>query len=361
VARRKRVDLEQAAEEQKLDRLRVEVHRLKGQLQDERSAHNRTLARVHEERDRADFALGLDRGARCPDLKIPALTGRVTREGCPLVLASDWHVAETVDPHEVNGLNSYDLRAAERRAANFADGVDWLVKWIRSPGMADRGYDIKQLALWFGGDLMTGWIHDELKTNTSLTPLQESMKAQDLAEGVIRHLLDSLGLERIWVVWQYGNHSRNTIKTHHSRTADHSYEYMIGKQIEKTFKGDERVVMQVPRGRHYYADVLDTTVRFMHGDQVRGGRGIGGIAVPIKRAVAQWNNTRLADLTVMGHFHQLNDFGDAVVNGSLIGYSPFAISHRFAYEPPQQAFCLIDRKRGKCMVTPIWVDKAVKK
>ena len=45
-----------------------------------------------------------------------------------------------------------------------------------------------------------------------------------------------------------------------------------------------------------------------------------------------------------------------VSNGSLIGYNEYALSIKAKYEPPQQAFFLIDAERGKRHSTPIWVD-----
>jgi hypothetical protein len=49
------------------------------------------------------------------------------------------------------------------------------------------------------------------------------------------------------------------------------------------------------------------------------------------------------------------DLPSIVVNGSLIGYGSYADSLPMAEaEPPQQAFFLIDEKRGKCQSTPLW-------
>jgi hypothetical protein len=57
-----------------------------------------------------------------------------------------------------------------------------------------------------------------------------------------------------------------------------------------------------------------------------------------------WNRNRAAQLDCMGHFHQYCDGGNFVVNGSLIGYSPYAVSIKGAYERPSQSFFLINGK-----------------
>jgi hypothetical protein len=56
------------------------------------------------------------------------------------------------------------------------------------------------------------------------------------------------------------------------------------------------------------------------------------------------------------HFHQLRDGGNFVSNGSLIGWSSYAVSIKAEFEKPKQAFFLIDRKRGKTVSAPILFD-----
>jgi len=46
-----------------------------------------------------------------------------------------------------------------------------------------------------------------------------------------------------------------------------------------------------------------------------------------------------------------------VVNGSLIGYNAFALSIKAEYEPPSQAFFLIDKKRFRSVTIPILFDE----
>jgi hypothetical protein len=65
----------------------------------------------------------------------------------------------------------------------------------------------------------------------------------------------------------------------------------------------------------------------------------------------------MVNIDFMGHFHQFFDGGNFVVNGSLIGYSPFGIAVKGAFEPPAQSLLLINGKHlRKTMVTPIFLD-----
>jgi hypothetical protein len=99
-------------------------------------------------------------------------------------------------------------------------------------------------------------------------------------------------------------------------------------------------------------------MRMIHGYEVKFGGGVGGITIPIKKALAQWNGAVKADLTVMGHFHQLHDGGDFLANGSLIGYNTYAQAIKAQYEEPRQAFFMIHARNGgqKSVTAPIWLD-----
>ena len=47
---------------------------------------------------------------------------------------------------------------------------------------------------------------------------------------------------------------------------------------------------------------------------------------------------------------------DVIVNGSIKSYDAYAIGHGLAYEPAQQAFTILNEKRGFILFTPIFVD-----
>ena len=45
-----------------------------------------------------------------------------------------------------------------------------------------------------------------------------------------------------------------------------------------------------------------------------------------------------------------------MVNGSIVGYGAYALRAKCQFEPPKQAFVLIDSKRGKCGFQDVWTD-----
>jgi hypothetical protein len=91
---------------------------------------------------------------------------------------------------------------------------------------------------------------------------------------------------------------------------------------------------------------------------VNYGGGVGGLTIPLNKAIAQWDRAMKADLTLVHHFHQRFDGGHFLVNGSLIGYNTYAQAIKAAFEEAQQQFFLIHARGGgqKSGVFPIWLD-----
>jgi hypothetical protein len=109
----------------------------------------------------------------------------------------------------------------------------------------------------------------------------------------------------------------------------------------------------IAEGAHVYVDILGTMTRFSHGDSIGYQGGIGGITIPVNKAIAQWSKARHADLDCFGHHHTTLAGKQFLSNGSVIGYGPYSLEIKAAYEPAQQTFALIDAKRGRTAVWPI--------
>jgi len=148
-----------------------------------------------------------------------------------------------------------------------------------------------------------------------------------------------------------------TKKKRHSTSYKNSYEWLMYKNMEKVYRKNKRVHFIVENGYHTYISLYDKfKLRFHHGDALRYAGGVGGIAIPANKAVAQWNKTEKAYLDVFGHFHtQMMDCGPFVSNGSLIGWNSFAVAIKASYEDPQQSFFVIDQENGKICDWPIFV------
>jgi hypothetical protein len=106
-------------------------------------------------------------------------------------------------------------------------------------------------------------------------------------------------------------------------------------------------------GLFVYLDVLGHKIRFHHGDTISFG-GVQGPYMYLNRRIYQWDQANPADYSVQGHLHCYT-IGTRrwLINGSLVGYSPYAITFGGEFQPPIQAFFLMDKKRGVTVQIPI--------
>lgn len=274
------------------------------------------------------------------------------REATWVALASDWHIEESVDPGKVNGVNSYNLQIARHRAERYFAGVSWLANYHA------REFKLRDGLLWLGGDLITGYLREENLEDNGCSPVQAIATLHSWISDGVRHVLKETPTEKLRIICNSGNHGRLTHKKRHATQEANSLEWLLYHFLASEFKSDKRIEFVLPQGPHTYVQIYDQVVRFTHGDDAKYGGGVGGIMIPIRKAIQRWQTVRPASLTIMGHFHQFHALDDLIINGSLIGYNPYALAIGAQYEDPTQAFFLLDSKRGLTMPAKVWVKSA---
>jgi hypothetical protein len=328
----------------------LEVFRERRSVGALRTEHKELLERLNEAERRQTF---LDELAR------PMEPLRIERrekkshigEATAIALLSDVHFSQVVLPETVAGRNRYNLEIAERRLLRFFDRVRFLIELER------HAWKIRDLVLWFGGDLISGHLREEAIETSALAPVEESRVLRRLLEAGIRSLLEDSELESIIIPCSYGNHGRTTVKPRVATGARNSFEWLLYHTIAESFANEPRVHFDVAAGAHCYVDLYGKTVHFTHGDEVKFSGGIGGLSVPLLRRVARWETIRPCAFHCIGHYHQLRDFKWAVTNGSVIGLDPFGMSVGAELENPEQSFLVFDSVRGKASgVRPIWCE-----
>jgi len=330
----------------------VKIDRQKQNQKSEEKLTKKKVDYLLEENERLQKELNasIQIGEGISPLKFELKLSKNDSEATAVVLASDFHLEETVRPETVNGLNKYNLNIAERRVEQFFQNTLKLVKKEQNATKIDT------LVLALLGDFISGNIHEELLENCSLRPIEAIVFAENLLIAGINHLLDNSDLKLI-IPCHVGNHTRITKKIHISTEKGNSLETFMYHHMLNHFKGNDRVTFMVADGYLSYLRIYDYTICFHHGHAVKYGGGVGGLTIPVRKAISQWQKLKNADLHCFGHFHQFFDGGNFICNGSLIGFSPFATMIKGDYEVPKQAFFLIDKKRGtKTVVCPILFD-----
>lgn len=330
------------------DRLVAQLRRQVSEAKADRDEYELRVERAERE---LSLMLRLDRDGR---QSAPEWTRRTPKpgkhHGTPWLLLSDLHLDENINPAEIGGVNAYNRRIAEMRLrATFEQAV----KVCRNYW---TGITYDGIVAPLAGDLFSGDIHEELTETNEDTMLGSILHWSDQLAAGISLLADEFGRVHVPVV--VGNHSRRTRKPRAKFRARDNFDWFTGHLLARTFAKDKRVTFQVGDAADALVDSYGSRVCITHGDQARGGGGIGGIYSPIMRLDARKRQRAQAisqpyDLLVMGHWHSLI-FGPAwIVNGSLKGYDEYAAVENFGYEPPQQALWLMTPEHGKTWTAPI--------
>lgn len=277
-----------------------------------------------------------------------------TSEAVAVMVASDWHVEENVDEDVVSGKNTYGLKIADARITRFFQGS------LRLFDILAKESSIKTIVLALLGDFITNTIHEDLQESNNLLPSEAIYWAESRIASGIKFILDNSPKDvELLIVCHSGNHGRMTKKQRGTTEAGNSLEHFMYHHLRDVFAGEKRVKFQIAEGYHTFVKLFNGayTIRFHHGHAIKYGGGVGGITIPVNKAIAQWNIANNVDLDVFGHFHQAIDAGKFVANGSLIGYNDFAVRIKAAYEPPQQMFFTVAKRwNAKTMTTPIFVE-----
>lgn len=280
----------------------------------------------------------------------PAPSRRGRHAAAAVALLSDVHAEERVERTPAIP-NEYSLAHAERRLARFFGGLGWLLTDCA------RTYDVGTLVLWLGGDLISGDIHDELLERCEVPPGEAMLRVRDwIAAGITRVCTEHPTLD-VLVPCSVGNHARTTDRMRAATGYGHSWEWVLYNVLASDFRHDTRVRFHAPKDELVYVDVLDMSLAFHHGHRLRYNGGIGGLTIPMIKAVHRWQAWRDCDFYSFGHFHTRLDLGQIAVNGSVIGPNAYGLSIGARPEVPQQSFFLLDAERGKTRVEPIWVTE----
>lgn len=271
--------------------------------------------------------------------------------GTLALLLSDMHFDEVVEPGEMDGLNAYNRTIAELRLEKWASNV---VKLTRHH-LTGVTYD--GVVLMLGGDSFSGDIHEELTQTNDDTILGSLLHWSEQLAAAITVVADEFGKVHIPVV--VGNHGRMSRKPRAKLKARTNFDWLLGKMLQRHFTGDKRITFQIDEGPDAYFKVYGWGQLLTHGDQVKGGGGIGGVWPPLMRLRARKTQRHMTigrpfEVLWCGHWHTLIQTPSLVINGSSKGYDEYARDMNFGFEVPQQALAVITPERGITWQCPVF-------
>jgi len=323
----------------------IKITQFKQEDRTYRKRYEDAVTQITELEKKLKAQVGLDKVSIKP-YKIKPVKPSGTNEATAVALLSDWHYEEVVKAQSVNFLNTFNEGIAEHRVKQVFTTI---IKYLN---LHKKETHINTLVLALMGDFISGGIHDELKEGNTLLPIEAVWKIQNHIASGIDYILENSDV-KLLIPCSPGNHGRTTPKQRIATDHGNSLEWLMYLNLNQHYEKNDRVEFVINEGYHTYVDIYDYTLRFHHGQALRYQGGVGGIYIPVNKAINQWNKSKKADLDCFGHFHQMKNGGTFISNGSLIGWNSFAIRIKADFEKPKQAFFLVDKKYFVNCVRPI--------
>lgn len=332
------------------------LRRAKQETQRAKASEKRALGRV----DELEGLLSRYTVADPSQMTVPAWLAAPKRRGkasshhaTALLLLSDLHLDEVVNPAEINGANEYSRTIALARLEAVVEGTIKLCE--RYVG----GVELDGLVLAMLGDVLTGVIHDEL-ARTNEAPVMASVAFWvPVLASAIRRLADVFGSVHVPCV--DGNHDRFYGKIPAKQRAESSVAWVVYNWLASLLAADQRITFSITPAPEQVVSIYGTRFLLSHGDSFRSQGGVGGIYP----AMLKWLHRKHQqfdaigqpwDIALLGHWHQLLIGPDFQVNGSLKGYDEYASKLGFGFELPRQALSIVTPERGVTQSMPVYAS-----
>jgi hypothetical protein len=338
-------DMLKAAREHRTD---MTVQKLRDELSRVAGKYDRLLADYENLGRETSFITSIDLDKLAPIVVKPHVRGDKD-EVYPLLICSDWHVMETVRTDQVNNLNEYDTEIATKSIKRLFSVFGKLITSCRLTA------EVSQIGIALLGDMITNMLHDDQKEMNAGTPQEEVLFCLELIKGGIDFLLEDKKIKKIQIFCCDGNHGRDDKNKRKANRVKHSYEWLMYRFLQILFAEEPRVEFSIATGYLLYAEIYGRTVRMHHGDEVKYNGGVGGITIPMNKAISEWDKGKRADLDIFGHFHSFTNPTKFLSNGSVLGYSPYALSIKAPFEYPMQAVAVFEKHRFLQTVHRVYV------
>lgn len=251
-----------------------------------------------------------------------------------LLVLSDFHGGEVVDPEVVNGLNAYSWDIMRDRIGELLVGLESHVR---------NGSPLTGLDIGFLGDMCSGSNHDELAITNEFPLAEQAVKMGGLQAQIAREAQYRLGVP-VTCFGVEGNHPRFA-KPAAAKNPHDNGDWIASVFAREALVADD-IAFQVGRGSIMW-EIAGRTIYVFHGDGIRSsmpGVPWGGITRRVN--VLQSQYVRRIHHYLLGHFHQANivQGGRILGNGSLKGVDEWCLKQFGGGDPPTQLLLTFDER-----------------
>lgn len=290
--------------------------------------------------------------------------GNYHEEREAILVISDVHLQEVVEPMQMMGINEYNTEIAlERLAYLFERATEQC-----------RDLGITRITVALGGDLIGGTIHEELIRSSDISAVKAIMVMSDFLATEIRELKKYFSYVSVQGV--VGNHGRILAgKPYFNDYVKWNWETLILTWIKDRLEGVVDFI-SFPESVFCLFDVLGNKFLLTHGHTFGGGgngyqtfpNGISknasklqGVIDNNSQACCDYfgvDNTKI-DYFIIGHYHNAGSMLSfyrnipVYINGSVKGADAFSLQKMSAGSKPSQKLIVVEAGVGVLYVCDI--------
>jgi len=269
----------------------------------------------------------------------------------PVMQISDSHMGSVQEPGEIESFNEFNPKICESRNIDYAERF---IQWV---GMHRGSYTIHECAVIVTGDLISGDIHEELRTTNAFpTPVQVIRAAEVLTRQVA---LLAPNFTKVTVHFLVeDNHARLTKKPQMKEAGYNSLNYLVGKIAQIYLEKHENVEFNIYPQFEKVIHVGNRQYLICHGHKILQNMGVPWYS--IERKVGKESSSRMQIIMedinrakevgfhkyIFGHWHTPFDSTLYACCGSISGTD--AYDHSFGrFSKPSQSSWMIHPKWGE--------------
>lgn len=252
-----------------------------------------------------------------------------------VLLLSDFHGGERVDPGVINGLNEYDWEIQEARVEEVLLGVE--KHMARSPKLT--GLDVG-----FLGDMCSGANHEEIKETNQYTMAEQGVKMAYLQATILGRLSALVPDLRVFAV--EGNHPRFEKKPA-AKNPHNNMDWVAAMFTREMVKGLPNLSKFDIGAGSLFWEVAGKRAHVWHGDGIMSNMpGVPWGGVIRKTNALQSTYPFQIDTFWYGHYHQANvvQGGRIIGNGSLKGVDEWCLKKFAGGDKPTQLLLTFDER-----------------
>lgn len=306
------------------------IHRLEREITEYKKALNKAKSNIVESDDIKELIAGINNVGFKNE--IPKWIDNTSKRLVPVVCLSDIHIGEVVDAGDVGFGDEYNTPLAHEYADKVINDFIGICK-------KNMNYEYDGVVLILGGDIIAGNNMHNMDETNDRTAMEQVIEGGNLIIRAINSLRKAF--KKVFVPAVTGNHDRldGSRYTRTKQRMENSLGMMVYYYVQQHFADDKAVSIVTDKSDEILFSINGHRFNLQHGDTIKGGNGIGGVAVPILRARAKKLTAAVAvnkafDTLIIGHFHQSIQLKGLIVMNSLKIYDEYSKTLGFSYSRP---------------------------